>query len=121
MYGVSEGLPFASFVGETCNMIGLGQFQLQFHFSDGRKSIMVEAKWELRDVTGEIIDRAMPHNERAVYRLHPVIEQRVRGFTINAPLSFTLQFENGHALTIYDDEERYECFSIHTDGRSYYI
>ncbi len=121
MYGVSEDLPFASFVGEECNMVGLGQFQIQFHFSGDRKSIGAESRWELRDAEGEIVDRAMPRNERVEYRIHPVIDQLVRGFEVNAPLSFTLQLENGYALTIYDDEEQYECFSIHTDGHSYYI
>lgn len=63
----------------------------------------------------------MPLDERLQYRLHLIIDQLVRGIAVNAPLSFTLQFENGYALTIYDHEKQYECFSIHTDGRSYYI
>ena len=121
MYGVSEDLPFASFVGEECNAIGLGRFQLQFHFSGGRKSISVESRWELRDAKGEIADHDIPHSERVEFRIHPIIDQIVRGFVVNAPLSFTLQFENGYALTIYDDDKQYECFSIHADGHSYYI
>ena len=115
MVGVSEDLPFASFLGEECSMIGLGQFQLQFHFSGGSKSITTESRWELRDAAGEIVDQVMPCDERLQYRLHLILGQLVRGFAVNAPLSFTLQFENGYTLTIYDDEERYECFSIHTE------
>jgi hypothetical protein len=40
---------------------------------------------------------------------------------VNAPSSFTPQFENGYTLTIYDDQEQYECFSLHTEDHSYYI
>jgi hypothetical protein len=119
MYGVSEELPFAAFVGVECNMIALGRFQVQFHF--GRNSIFAEGTWELRDPAGKIVDRDIPHDQREAYYVHPIIDQSVRGFEIAVPVSFTLQFENGYTLTIYDDTPQYESFSMHVDGRSYYI
>ncbi len=121
MYGISEELPFASFVGEECSRIGLGQFQIQFDFSGGRRSICAEGRWELRGAEGQLVDQAMPHHQREGYYVHPVIDQAVRSYVVDAPSSFTLQFENGYTLTIYDDQEQYECFSLHTEGQSYYI
>lgn len=56
MYGVSKDLPVATFVGEECNMIGLGQFQIQFHFSGGRMHIDAESKWVLA-VTNKLEDQ----------------------------------------------------------------
>jgi hypothetical protein len=119
MYGVSEELPFAAFVGAECNMIALGRFQVQFHFDN--KSINIEGKWELRDPVGNIIDRKVAHDQREAYRVHMIIDQRVCGFEVAVPVSFTLLFENGYALTIYDDTPQYESFSMHADSRAYYI
>lgn len=121
MYGVSEELPFASLIGEECNMIGLGQFQIQFHFSGDRKSLSVESNWKLRDADGNIVDRAMPHDQRTEYRIHRIIDQSVSSFEVDAPSSFQLEFENGYRLTVYDDKEQFECFSLHVDGKSHYI
>lgn len=38
-------------------------------------------------------------------------------FSIDPPRSFTLFFDNGLALTIFDDSEQYESFSVTVDGQ----
>jgi hypothetical protein len=54
----------------------------------------------------------MPNNERSTYKVHRLLGKRVTGHDLNAPESFKLHFENGLALTVFDDSDRYESFSI---------
>lgn len=117
MYGVPEDLPLQRFVGEDLNQICLGQYQIQFHFS-GTGSISVEGQWELRDASGELLDRDQEHPERDCYRIHKIIDLPVTRFTIDAPRSFTLFFDGGYALTVFDDTPQYESFSVHLDGEA---
>ena len=121
MHGVPSDLPLAPFIGRECNQIALGRFQIQFHFS-GTGSIYAESRWELRGPTGDLIDSACEHVERETYRIHLIIDVPVVRFAIDPPLCFTLFFESGHALTIFDDSDRYESFSLGLEGeeRSYF-
>jgi len=102
-------------VGQELNQICLGRFQIQLHFS-GAGSISLEGRWELRDGAGHIVDRAQKHETREVYRIHRLIDVPVARFSIDPPRSFTLFFDNGLALAIFDDSEHYESFSIKVDG-----
>jgi hypothetical protein len=115
MYGVPSDLPLGRFVGFDLNQIALGQFQLQFHFA-GAGSISAESRWELRGPSGDMVDAACEHTERDCYRVHQVIDVPVVRFCIDAPRSFTLFFSSGHALSIFDDSEQYESFSVHLEG-----
>ena len=120
MHGVSTDLPFAPFVGQECNQVALGRFQIQFHFS-GVGSIHAESRWELCNDKGEIIDASCEHAKRDCYRVHRILDVPVVRFVIGSPRSFTLYFESGGALTVFDDSDSYESFSIHLNsgGRIY--
>jgi hypothetical protein len=121
MYGVPPDLPLTDFVGKDCNQVALGRFQVQFHFA-GAGSIYAESRWELRGPAGEIVDSASEHSERDCYRIHKIIDVPVVRFVIDAPSSFTLFFESGYALTIFDDSTQYESFSVELeDGQSFYV
>ncbi len=72
----------------------------------------VESDWELRDGTGEILDRDQEHSERDSYCIHRLLGQRVNAFSLDPPRSFTLIFGTGAVLTIFDDLPNYESFSI---------
>ena len=115
MHGVPSDLPLTPFVGRECNQIALGRFQVQFHFS-GTGSIFAEARWELRGPSGDLIDAACDHAERESYRIHIIIDVPVVRFAIDPPLSFTLFFESGHTLTIFDESDQYESFSLALEG-----
>jgi hypothetical protein len=111
MYGVPDDLPLERFVGHSLNQISLGQFQIQLHF-DGAGSMTAESRWELRGPAGDLVDASCPFGERDCFRIHQVIGAQVSGYSITAPRFFTLHFETGHALTIFDDSKEYESFSI---------
>lgn len=115
MYGVPASLPLAHFIGQELNQIAIGRFQVQLHFS-GTGSISIEGSWELRDAQGTLVDKSQDHVERDCYRVHRVLDLPVERFEIDPPRSFTLVFSSGHSLTVFDDSEQYESFSVHLNG-----
>src|SRR5688572_647110 len=92
----------------------MGPTQADF---SGTAIIAATSRWELRDGDGQLIDSACDHAEREAYRLHKLLDVRVARFSIDPTTSFTLHFESGLALTVFDDSEQYESFSIHLDGQ----
>lgn len=116
MYGVPTDLPLERLIGQQFNFIGLGLFQIQFHAS-GVAAIHVEGRWELHDPSGAVVDAAEEHADRKAYRVHHILDVPIVRFTVDAPRSFTLHFESGHSLTIYDESDHYESFSLHLDGQ----
>ena len=116
MHGVPADLPIQPFVGKELNQICLGRFQIWLNFSRAGK-ISVEGGWELRDAAGNLVDSAEQHDSRENYRIHRLIDVPVIHFSIDPPRSFTLFFDNGLALTVFDDSEQYESFSVVVDGQ----
>ena len=112
MYGVPPNLDLSFLRGRSLTMVGIGEFQLQFHFHpDGL--ISVEGKWELIGADGSELDRSRDNSERDEYRVHRLLGQEVVATELDPPQSFSLQFGNGMMLRIFDDSEQYESFSIH--------
>ena len=120
MHGVPANLPLATFIGCTLDQVCIGQHQLQFHFSGERGAgggrISVEGGWQLQDAAGAELDGFQEHLDRQHYRIHLVLGRTVSDFSIDAPRSFQLVFDSGHRLTVYDDSERYESFSVTPRG-----
>ena len=120
MYGVPANLPLALFDKATLIQVCLGETQLQFHFQNAGHvgpgstgpSISVEGGWELRDGSGETVDRRESNAAREAYRVHRLLGKQVVGTEMDPPRSFALKFEGGHVLRIFDDSEEYESFSI---------
>jgi hypothetical protein len=115
MYGVPKDLRLDRLVGREFNFIGLGRFQMQFHISS-LVAIHVEGRWELRDASEALVDSEQEHAERTAYHIHCIIDVPVTRFTLDAPRSCSLFFESGHKLTIFDDSDQYESFSVHFTG-----
>jgi hypothetical protein len=111
VHGVPADLPLQSFVGAPLTQIGIGEYQLQFHFQ-GAGSITVEGGWKLVDSHQQQVDASQEHKEREAYRVHLLLGQTVGSFTVSPPDSFTLHFTSGYDLTVFDDSERYESFSL---------
>lgn len=115
MHGVPKDLPLDRLVGLEFNLIGIGSFQLQFQIS-GVVSMHVEGRWELRDEEDILVDFSQELEDRDAFRIHRIIGVPIVGFSLQAPSSFTLLFQSGHRLTVYDDSDQYESFSLHFDG-----
>lgn len=68
-------------------------------------------------MAGDIVDGAEKPETRACYRIHRLIDVPVIRFSIDPPRSFTLYFTSGLSLTVFDDSEQYESFSIQINGQ----
>lgn len=125
MYGVPADLDLAMFVATRLNRIGLAKFQLQLYFGkdaapfDPGVYLSVEGYWELWSADGELVDHG-PNGARtgtepvtqAAFRAHALVSQMVIGFELASPESFTLVFDDGQRLRVFDDSDRYESVSI---------
>ena len=113
MYGVPADLDLSSFAGAVLQRIDLGQFILHFRFAtDPERVIGVEGDWELRGPDGVLLDHQMEPATREAFRVHALLGQSVTGYVVSPPTSFTLTFENGHTLRVFDRSREYESFSI---------
>ena len=115
MYGVPADLNLGFLHGAELHFIGLGLFQLHFHFYP-EGYISVEGGWELRDATDEWIDGWHDGCDRPPYQLHRLLGRRVVGFEVSAPDWFSLRFEAGEVLRVFDDDPHYESFQIEPGG-----
>jgi hypothetical protein len=112
MYGVPKELNLKRFHGATLSQICIGEFQQQFHFLDPELIISVEGDWQIKDAAGAIIDRNMENDHRDAYRAHGLLGRILVAHEVNAPKSFTLRFDNGWLLVVFDNSPQYESFSI---------
>lgn len=112
MKGVPTDLPLEDLKGAELIQIALGEFQVQFHFNS-TANISVEGRWELRDGKGNVIDTGARGSLAAKQNSHlqVLLGKKVEGHSISAPKSFTLRFNSGHTLEIFDDSDQYESFS----------
>jgi hypothetical protein len=110
-YGVPADLKLGFLHGAERQFIGLDLYQFQFRFyPDGY--ISVQGEWELRDAAGERIDGRHDSRDRPPYQLHRLLGRRVVGSKVSAPEWFSLQFEGGEVLRIFDDDSHYDSFQI---------
>ena len=113
MNGIPSSLDLTPFHGSSLDQIALGQYIVQFRFSgDQPREIGVEGRWELRSASGAVVDSAQENVSREAYRVHALLGRTVVKSEVNAPKSFALHFDSGHMLEIFDDDPRYESFSI---------
>ena len=112
MHGVPANLDLQQFQGDYLTQLCIGQYDLQFNFGAG-SNITVEGHWELRDARGILLDQAIkPPALRECYKVHVLLLATVTSFLVDPPRSFTLLFDNGMKLTVFDSSEQYESFSI---------
>jgi len=118
MYGVPKDLPLQRFVGDSICQIAVGLHDVHFHFNKAGNINVDGGKWQIHDASGAVVDESIEGlpSTRQQYRVHVIIDSEVVKSEIDAPRSFTLTFSSGHKLTIFDDSEMYESFSIQPDG-----
>jgi hypothetical protein len=113
MNGVPVNLDLSKFKGTTLIQLGISEYQIQFHFHPSL-IISVEGKWELHDLAGILIDDGARDSitKQEALHLHMILGKSVQSYLVSAPDSFSLQFNSGHVLTIFDDSKQHESFSI---------
>jgi len=113
MYGVNTTLNLSNFKEVILIQICIGQYQIQFHFHPD-EVISIEGKWELRDISGILIDFG---SEDSIIlndslHLHVLLGKSIEKCSVSVPTSFSLHFTSGYVLTIFDKSKQYESFSI---------
>jgi hypothetical protein len=113
VHGVPADLDLSHFRGAMLERIDLGIHIIHFRFgAEPLGVISIEGDWELLDAAGEVIDRQEEPAERDAFRLHVLLGREVAAWEVSAPTSFTLTFDSGHRLRVYDNSRQYESFSI---------
>ena len=115
MYGVPADLDLAFLHGAELIQICIGLHQVQFHFHP-IGSISVEGDWELQDAADVRIDGFHGGAERPPYQLHRLLGRRVNASEVSAPSWFSLRFDSGDLLRVFDDNPEYESFQIDPGG-----
>jgi hypothetical protein len=80
----------------------------------------VEGDWELVSPDGRILDRDVDPTQRDVYRVHVILSRDVVGYEVAAPESFTLHFDSGHTLRVFDSSKRWGVV-LHSTGRRLHL
>lgn len=113
MYGVPANLDLRPFHGKSLTQVRLGEHDIQFCFNDG-PVISVEGLWELKNDSGALVDGAQDAlpKQRECYRIHLLLSATVTSTHVDPPHSFSLTFDDGMVLTVYDNNEQFESFSI---------
>jgi hypothetical protein len=112
MHGVPQNLDLRAFLGAELIQVAIGCHDLQLHFFPEDRRISVWGNWELVDSAGTIVDQAQENLSRDNYKIHRLLGRTVTAHKFDAPKSFTLTFDNGMNMTVYDDSDQYESFSI---------
>jgi hypothetical protein len=106
-------LNLAPFVGASLQRIDLGKWIIHFQFEMQPNGVIgVEGEWELCGPSGAVIDRQQEPAERECYKLHHLLLHNVVSYQVSPPEWFSLTFDNGMMLKVYDKSRQYESFSI---------
>lgn len=111
MYGIPEGLDLTFLHGRELVQVCLGLHQVQFHFRPDA-TLAVEGAWELFDAAGHELDRNEPRSRSKPFQFHRVLGRSVVASEIRSPHWFTLYFDSGESLRVFDNSAEYESFSI---------
>ena len=117
MHGVPADLDLSYLIGSSIERVDLGPYILHLHFAEERGTVIsVEGDWELVDSAGHRLDGQQEPAERDCYRLHKLLMRDVTAFELSAPRWFSLTFDGGYTLRVFDNSDRYESFSIKPHG-----
>lgn len=112
MHGVPKDLNLTRFHGATLIQVAIGEFQQQFIFSNPELHISVEGAWAIRNAAGVTVDRSQANDQRDSFKVHLLLGRSIVKSEVDSPRSFTLSFDNGWTLTVFDSSAQYESFSI---------
>lgn len=101
--------------GAAITQVCLGPYDIQFNFRP-RGNISVQARCELIDSAGKILDVWEERTKPGLCRFTELLESPVQDVTIDTPRSLVLRFDNALVLRVIDTSDQYESFSV--DGLS---
>ena len=92
--------------------VGIASFVVHFRF-DGPHftGIGVDGRWELRDASGAISNYSADGTPHPARQGFDALDATVVRATVASPTSIRLEFDSGHALTLFSEQPG--CESIH--------
>ena len=125
MYGVPADLDLSVFQGSRLTQMRIldtGMVYFDFGELEPRGEIGVEGRWIVQAPDGCIVERtrdaSVTENPKGDIRgsaapLLRVVGRVVTAWRVDPPTSFTLVFDDGSTLTVFDDSDRLESFCIY--------
>jgi hypothetical protein len=113
MYGLkpSDINALSHLKGAEITQVCLGPYDIQFNFMP-RGNISVQARCELIDSTGNLLDVWEERTKPGICRFTELLESPAQDVQIDTPRSFIVRFNNGLLLRVIDTSDQYESFSV---------
>ncbi len=99
-------------VDTSLTQVCIGAYDLQFRFTDERACISIEGRCELIDPAGVLVDVWDRGVRSTTFRFTELLMKQTVDVRIDTPRSFLLTFEEGWALRVIDNSDKFESFSV---------
>lgn len=120
MYRIPADFDWSVLEGLEVIQVCIDQFNLLLQLHP-KGSINLQCEWSLRDSAGIGIDRHIEHSERKSWRVHCLLAKKITKCIRASERVLIFEFEGGFVLTIEDDSDQYESFSIQVGEHSIYV
>ena len=117
MYGLSKEIDLSFLNGREVVQVAIGLYQIQFGFDEDVR-IAVEGQFAYFDGQEEWIWRPEPGAAQLAARTIALLGATVQTFAAQEDGTLTLNFSNGHRLTIVDNSKEYESYDITRPGQT---
>ena len=117
MHGFSADSNFRFLLGSIVEQVCLGQYETQIRLRPG-VTISLEGRYIHRIGTREIVQERSSSGPNELFRL---LGQTVTDATVMPPKSLAIGFSNGDSLTLTDDSDQYESFTIGSPEGGYIV
>jgi len=130
MYPIPSHFSLAALLGQEVNVVLLGLYQMDVIFQapdpragSGDGGLPIEGAWELT-YRAELLDQSTERSPEAnaardAYRIHRLLGRRVVDWDVEGPAAFSLTFDDGYALRVFDDlDGQYEWAKLTLPGES---
>lgn len=120
MHELNVDMDVSFFVGQTLIQACFGPHDLILNFNkDQSVTLSIWSSIACVRVDGAI-KRVSDFREEAEFILN-LLDLSVVSAQVLPGDALRLSFENGMYVEIYDDSDRYESYSIHHDGKGFYV
>jgi hypothetical protein len=120
MYRIAPDIDWSFLEGLEVTQVCFDQFNLLLSlYPTG--SINIEGEWALHDSKGKEVDRRVEHSARDCWRVHRLLGTKIIKCVRVSDRVLGLHLDDRSVLTITDDSDQYETFSVQFKDRSIYV
>ena len=115
MFGVAEDLELSGLKGKKLTRLAVSEERVELGFEDDWR-ISIECAWRLEQGTDVVASGGRGHLLEEIDKLNPVVGLAVSMIEARPPDRIVLSFGDDRILTIIDDSDMLESFSIDPIG-----